>query len=174
MAKRCVFYAILPLVLFSLLSPATASVRKIPSFHLYTLRGEEIPFHPVTPSLLFFITPECFSCLADLFNLLRSLESLEREIPLYVVCLRCDFRDARNVEESLGRRFTIYLARPELPALLGVWETPAVFLVNEERKVLYQEKGAISWEALRSSLPSETRDRSSKENQTTCVLGLCS
>lgn len=174
MAKRCVFYVIFSLVLFSLLSPATASVRKIPSFYLYTLRGEEILFRPVTPSLLFFITPECFSCLADLFNLLKSLESLEKEIPLYVVCLRCDFRDTRNVEESLGGRITVYLAQPELPALLGVWETPAVFLVNEERRVLYQEKGTISWEALRSSLPSEPRDPSSGENQTTCVLGLCS
>lgn len=174
MAKRYVFCTILSLVLFSLLSPVTASVRKIPSFHLYTLRGEEIPFRPATPSLLFFLTPECFSCLTDLFNLLKSLEGLEKGIPLYVICLRCDFRDARNVEESLGGRFTVYLARPELPALLGVWETPAVFLVNEERRVLYQEKGTISWEALRSSLPSETRDRSSKENEITCILGLCS
>lgn len=174
MVKRYVFYAIFSFMLFSLLSPAMASVRKIPSFQLYTLKGEEILFRPATPSLLFFLTPECFSCLTDLFNLLKNLEDSKEKVPLYVVCLRCDFRDARNVEESLGGRFTVYLARPELPALLGVWETPAVFLVNEERRVLYQEKGKISWEALRSSLPSGARDRSSRENQTTCVLGLCS
>lgn len=173
MIKRCVFYAIFSLALFSSFSPGMASVRKLPLFHLYTLRGEEVVFCPEGLSLLFFFTPECSSCFAGLLDLLENLESLERRIPLYTVCLRCDFRSARNIEESFGGRLTVYLAHPELPALLGVWETPAVFLVNGERRVLYQEKGTISWEALRSALPSEKRD-ALEERQPVCVLGLCS
>ncbi|MEN3202960.1 MAG: hypothetical protein ABDK87_04435 [Atribacterota bacterium] len=163
------------LFLFLLLSPEViASVRKLPSFYLYTLRGEEMLFRPVASSLLFFLDPGCLSCLTDLLNLLKGLEGLKEAISLYVVCLRCDFRDAQNLEDSLGGRHTVYLAHPELPALLGIWKTPAVFLVNREGRVLYQEKGTISWETLWSSLPSKTRQRSSKERQTTCALESCS
>lgn len=168
-------FCIVFLFLFLLLSPkVTASVRKLPSFYLYTLQGEEMLFRPVALSLLFFLDPGCLPCLADLFNLLRDLESLKEAIPLYVVCLRCDFRDAQNLEDSLGGRYTVYLTHPELPALLGIWETPAVFLVNEERRVLYQEKGTISWETLWSSFPRKIRQRSFKEKRTTCALESCS
>lgn len=169
-----ILFVVLCLALSSSLSPSWASVRKLPSFNLYTLRGEEIPFHPAETAVLFFLSPECFSCLSSLLDLVKDLESLGKNMPLYPVCLRCDFRAARDLEESLGGRLTIYLANPELQALLGVWETPAVFLVSRERRVLYQEKGKVSWEALRLSLPSEVKSRSVREGQTTCTLDLCS
>lgn len=173
--KRFFAFGVLCAVLFVLVFPAFPSVRRLPPFNLYTLRGEEIPFRPKTPSLLFFFTPECFSCLSELAKLLKDLEALGEMVLLYAVCLRCDFRDAQSVEESFGGRVTIYLAHPELPALLGIWESPAVFLVNGELRVLYQEKGTISWEVLRSSLPSEAKRRSSsREEPTTCTLGICS
>ncbi len=172
--RRYALSVFLLVILFPSLLTASASVRKLPSFSLYTLRGEEIPFSPKTPAILFFLTPGCFSCLLELSSLLRGLESSGKAISLYPVCLRCDFRDVRNLEESFGGRLTIYLAHPELPALLGIWETPAIFLVNEEGRVLYQEKGKVSWEVLRSLFPSEAKHRSPKEEQITCTLGFCS
>ena len=164
--------AIAILFVLFLTSSSWASIRKLPSFNLYTLRGEEIPFHPKNLTALFFIDPACFSCLADLIQLSKILE--EGKIPLYPVCLQCDFRDVQRLEDSLSGRFTIYFAHPSLPALLGIWETPALFLVNSEGKVLYQEKGEISLEALQSFITSYKPTQSSRKGRNdNCPAGIC-
>ncbi|MGQ9622818.1 MAG: TlpA family protein disulfide reductase [Candidatus Caldatribacteriaceae bacterium] len=161
-------------ILFVLLltSLSWASIRKLPSFNLYTLRGEEIPFCPKNLTALFFIDPTCLSCLVDLLQLSKILE--EGKIPLYPVCLQCNFRNVQRLEDSLSGRFTIYFAHPSLPALLGIWETPVLFLVNSEGKVLYQEKGRISLEAFQSFMASYKSTYSSKKRRNdNCSAGIC-
>ncbi|WP_438315199.1 TlpA family protein disulfide reductase [Candidatus Caldatribacterium sp. SIUC1] len=155
--------------------PAEASVRKLPSFRLYTLRGEEIPFRPPSLAILFFLDPECLFCLAELVKLYERTEDLGGKVLLYPVCLRCDFRDAKRLEDSLGGKHTIYLAHPLLPALLGIWETPVLFLVNTEGRVLYQAKGEIAWDDLQSLLSAKNNERGpSRQKKDSCVIGLCS
>ena len=155
-------------------SPAEASVRKLPAFRLYTLRGEEILFRPSSPAILFFLDPECFSCLVELTQLYERTENLGGKVLLYPVCLRCDFRDAQRLEDSLGGKYTIYLAHPLLPALLGIWETPALFLVNAEGRVLYQAKGEIVWDDFQSFLTKNNKRGPSKQKKDSCAIGLCS
>lgn len=161
------------LILFFFPSFGEASVRRLPSFNLYTLRGEEIPFCPSSLTILFFLDQECPSCLTDLVRFREAMERSGSKIALYPVCLQCDFRCIQNLEDSLGGRLTVYLAPPSLPALLGIWETPALFLVNSENRVLCQMKGEVSWEALQSSLPPTTKYRPSGE-KAPCNGGLCS
>jgi len=160
--------------LFLCLFPAEASVRKLPSFRLYTLRGEETPFRPSSLAILFFLDPRCFSCLAELVQLYERMENLEGKVLLYPVCLQCDFRDAQRLEDSLGGKYTIYLAHPLLPALLGIWETPALFLVNTEGRVLYQARGEVAWDDLQSFLVKKNTHGPSRSKKDSCVIGLCS
>uniref|UniRef100_A0A7V3YMC9 Redoxin domain-containing protein n=1 Tax=Candidatus Caldatribacterium californiense TaxID=1454726 RepID=A0A7V3YMC9_9BACT len=164
------------LVVFLMRSfPAEASVRKLPSFRLYTLRGEEIPFRPSSLAILFFLDPECLFCLAELVQLYERIENFGGKVLLYPVCLQCDFRDAKRLEDSLGGKYTIYLAHPLLPALLGIWETPALFLVNTESRVLYQAKGEIAWDDLQFLLSARNNERGpSRQKKNSCVIGLCS
>jgi len=155
--------------------PAEASVRKLPSFRLYTLRGEEIPFRPSSLAILFFLDPECLFCLAELVQLYERIENFGGKVLLYPVCLQCDFRDAKRLEDSLGGKYTIYLAHPLLPALLGVWETPALFLVNAEGRVLYQARGEVAWDDLQSLLSAKNNGRGpSRPKKDSCIIGLCS
>lgn len=168
--RKGIVIAILFVLLFTSLS--WSSIRKLPPFNLYTLKGEEIPFYPKSLTALFFVDPACLSCLVDLSRLSKILE--EGKIPLYPVCLQCDFRDVRRLEDSLSGRFTIYFAHPLLPALLGIWETPALFLVNSEGKVLYQEKGSFSFETLQSFITSyKTAQSSRKGRNDNCSSGIC-
>ncbi len=178
-------YVYIPLVfiimVYMLVSPAFASFRRAPELRAYSLQGEvqEIP-NSNTPTLVFFLSPDCLTCLADLVDL-HSLKT-EHDVEVISVCAGCDWREVRNLNNSLGLDMEIMMGKNILRPEWGVWEYPTIFLVSPNNRVLDKWEGEIQknvvveevetfWEKELANRSRESRrDRVSLPS---CTDGIC-
>ncbi|MDI3543717.1 MAG: hypothetical protein PWP57_1322 [Candidatus Atribacteria bacterium] len=169
--------AVISLVLGLILvsgSWAYPSVREAPTFILYTLEGEEIEFHPSELTFLYFLSPECGECLYPLLSLHQSLKEQENtaRVTLLTICSDCNWREVKSLKETLPPEIEVYFGN-HLRALWGAWETPSLFLVNSQNKVVGKWEGEIDAETLLANLPQPQNNKKSEKKSTSCGQGLC-
>ncbi|MCX6088904.1 MAG: hypothetical protein NTX88_00725 [Candidatus Atribacteria bacterium] len=157
---------------------SSCALRKAPSIRLFDLTGHEIPF-PISEKMviLLFMSPECFSCSRELY----SIQTYQKSLPfvLIPVCVGCDWREVKNITDSLNLNLSVYMGTNALKASWGVWEFPTAFLVDQEMKVLEKWEGKVVLKELKKQLTSvKTTEREKKKEDegstsSSCSNGMC-
>ncbi|HXL02245.1 MAG TPA: hypothetical protein PK016_03885 [Candidatus Atribacteria bacterium] len=155
---------------------AFSSVREAPVFTLYTLKGEEVEFHPSNFTFLYFLSPDCEDCIYPLLALHQNLKENEKakDITLLTICPDCSWREVKSLKETLPSEIEIYFGN-YLKALWGVWELPSLFLVNSQNKVVEKWEGNLDTEKILARLPQPDNNKKSEKKKATssCPQELC-
>jgi thioredoxin-related protein len=160
-------------------SPTAASAwRDAPSFYLYDISGKEIQF-TVSDNMvvLLFMSPDCFACDRELFmaNILQKNLSFQ----LVPVCIGCNWKEVKRIQESLNLELPIYMGKVNLKASWGIWEFPTAFLVDKNMKILEKWQGKIAVQSLekqlanREMVQSKRKKADGDESPSACSDGVC-
>lgn len=125
--------------------------RDVPSFNLYNLAGQEIPFSIKDQMVVvLFLSPDCFSCERELFT--TQLLQKNLQFQLIPICVGCDWREIKRILESLNLDLQVYMGSNDLKASWGFWEFPTAFLVNQNMKIVEKWHGKIAVESLEKEI----------------------
>ncbi len=129
--------------------------RDVPSFNLYSLAGQKIPFSIKDQMVVvLFLSPECFSCDRELFTVQQLQKNLQFQ--LIPICVGCDWREVKRILESLNLDLQVYMGSNDLKATWGFWEFPTAFLVNQNMKIVEKWQGKIVIESLEKEIINNT------------------
>lgn len=173
--KKLVVISLVLGLILGLGSRAYPSVREAPTFVLYTLGGEELEFRSSGLTFLYFLSPECEECLYPLLHLYQNLKEKENgeRVNLLTICSDCNWREVKSLKETLPPEIEVYFGN-HLRALWGAWESPSLFLVNSQNKVVGKWEGEIDTETLLANLPQPQNNKKSEKKATSsCGQGLC-
>ncbi|MEN3186289.1 MAG: hypothetical protein ABDK94_00050 [Atribacterota bacterium] len=153
---------------------AGASVRKLPTFNLYTLQGEEQRIPLSSWSLLYFFSPDCFSCLNTVLQFQNKLKGNDTLL-FFPICSECDWRALQNIHESLPFEMKIYYLAPRDRVILGIWNTPSLFLLSPTGRVVQRWDKNVSYEKIAQALSvlMEKKVASQKKTQSSCTENIC-
>lgn len=154
---------------------AFSSIREMPPFTLYTLEGKEMDFPSSSWAILYFFSSDCFSCFNTLLEFQQKTRGL-KNVLFFPVCTECDWKMLKNLQESLPSGFTVYFLSPQERAILGIWNTPSLFLLSPTGKVVERWDNNIKYKTLEKLLETVTTPRSSprKNSKSPCTSeGIC-
>ncbi|NSW76839.1 MAG: hypothetical protein HPY68_08740 [Candidatus Atribacteria bacterium] len=155
-------------------SCAEASMRKLPPFTLYALQGEEerIPFS--SWSLLYFFSPDCFACFNTVLQLQNEIKENE-DLLFFPICSECDWRALQNLQESLPFDIKVYLLSSRDRAILGIWNTPTLFLLSPTGKVVQRWDKNVNYQEIARTISILTGKKvaSRKNTKLSCTGSIC-
>lgn len=153
---------------------AEASMRKLPPFTLYTLQGEEMRVPFSSWSLLYFFSPDCFACFNTVLQFQNEIKETEGLL-FFPICSECDWRALQNLQESLPFDIKVYFLSSRDRAILGIWNTPTLFLLSPTGKVVQRWDKNISYQEITRALSILTGKKvaSRKSTKPSCAGSIC-
>jgi len=154
--------------------------REVPSFYLYDLSGQEIPFAIQDQmAVVLFLSPECFSCDRELFTAQQLQKNLQFQ--LIPICVGCHYQEVKRILESLNLDLKVYMGLDNLKATWGFWEFPTAFLVDQNMKIVKKWQGKIAVESLEkeiinntlSSIKAKRKKADSSTSPSACSEDVC-
>jgi|YNPMSStandDraft_2_1061718.scaffolds.fasta_scaffold03386_7 hypothetical protein len=140
-----------------------ASIRKLPTFTIYTLQGKEENLPLSSWSILYFFSPDCFSCVNTLLRLQKEIVE-KKGVLFFPICSECDWRNLKDLRESLPPDLEVYFLSPRDRAILGVWDTPSFFLLSPTGKVVQKWEKDVTYEEIARFFPAMGKKKLARHN----------
>lgn len=151
-----------------------ATMRKLPAFTLYTLQGEEEQVPSSSWSVLYFFSPDCFTCVNTVLQFQNEIQE-DKTLLFFPICAECDWRTLRNFKESLPPETKVYFLAPRDRAILGIWNTPTFFLLSPNGKVVQRWDKNVNYQEIARTLATLTGKRLTvrKAAKPSCTGSIC-